>query len=178
MTTHSFAAFLVVVGLTMCYIAYYLTNATTSTNWEVDRATVHLLPMTIQETLYIGSFIVTFIDLWQYFLSYLIVSDASCHLFIKRICYVMLCCSECSLWNEGWIPIIPGSFNDFSDVTRMACYPLRTTTPSSSIVFQCAVKKHLYILFCDSKNPEPTCTISALSPPPIGSGLRACFTPC
>jgi len=30
MTTHSFTAFLVVV--TMCYIAYYLTNATTSTN--------------------------------------------------------------------------------------------------------------------------------------------------
>jgi len=46
---------------------------TTSTNWEVDRMTVHLLPMTIQETLYIGSFIVTFIDLWPYFLSYLIV---------------------------------------------------------------------------------------------------------
>ena len=44
-------AFLVVVN--MCYIAYYLTNATTSTNWEVDRMTVHLLPMTIQETLYI-----------------------------------------------------------------------------------------------------------------------------
>ena len=32
-----------------------------------------ILPMTIQETLYLGSFIVTFIDLWQYFLSYLIV---------------------------------------------------------------------------------------------------------
>ena len=28
-----------------------------------DRMTVHLLPMTIQETFYIGSFIVTFIDL-------------------------------------------------------------------------------------------------------------------
>ena len=35
--------------------------------------TLSLLPMTIQVTLYIGSFIVTFIDLWQYFLSYLIV---------------------------------------------------------------------------------------------------------
>jgi len=31
--------------------------------YEVDGMTVHLLPMTIQETLYIGSFIVTFIDL-------------------------------------------------------------------------------------------------------------------
>jgi len=50
-----------------------MTETVPSTNWEVDRMTAHLMPMTIQETLYIGSFIVTFIDLWQYFLSYLIV---------------------------------------------------------------------------------------------------------
>jgi len=74
---------------TMCYISYYLTNATTSTNWEVDRMTVHLLPMTIQETLYIGSFIVTFIDCDNTF--FLISLFKMRHVIFSLNEYVMLC---------------------------------------------------------------------------------------
>jgi len=47
---NSFTAFLVVV--TMCYIAYYLTNAAMATNSEVGCTTAYLLLMTIQETFY------------------------------------------------------------------------------------------------------------------------------
>ena len=37
------------------------------------------------------------------FFSYLIVYDASCHLFIKRICYVMLCYPACKKLSGGML---------------------------------------------------------------------------
>ena len=92
MTTHSFTAFLVVV--TMCYIAYYLTNATTSTNWEVDRMTVQFTANDDTRNFIYRLLHCDIYWLWQYTF-FLISLFKMRHVIFSLneyvICYVMLC---------------------------------------------------------------------------------------